>query len=253
MKHQWWQLPTKVTINGKACTSCIIPGKRNVTLSFAQLHAAGPHSTVHISFGSAGTSGAGLESAHDTGVAAQQRWSARMAARSIVNTEHVAAGCELTADAKAALANSTMFSAAMEKAGLSDRFEAAQAAAFREALNASVTRCAGRASGSIGAIPAEPASWKKYKLEYNQSAAEYYFTDQWVRIWTGLVNLMAEYSPGGKLAYTALHLQIGGLFHGMSVAEAAAMAAAMERRVAEEKVAAARKALDEAKAARAGL
>jgi hypothetical protein len=53
----------------------------------------------------------------------------------------------------------------MASAGLSDRFEAAQSAAFREAVNASTTRCTGRASGEIGAIPAEPTSWKKYNME----------------------------------------------------------------------------------------
>ena len=54
----------------------------------------------------------------------------------------------------------------MAAAGLSERFEAAQSAAFREAVNASTTRCVGRASGEIGAIPAEPESWKKYNMEY---------------------------------------------------------------------------------------
>jgi hypothetical protein len=52
----------------------------------------------------------------------------------------------------------------MAKAGLAETFEAAQAAAFREAVNASITRCDGRASGSIGPIPDEPVSWKKCEL-----------------------------------------------------------------------------------------
>ena len=46
-----------------------------------------------------------------------------------------------------------------------------QAAAFREALNASATRCAGRASGSIPGIPPQPKSWHKYNMGYNQSKA----------------------------------------------------------------------------------
>ena len=53
--YEWWQIPTKVTINGKPCASCLVPGGKNrsVTLTVAQLKAAGPSVAVHISFGSA--------------------------------------------------------------------------------------------------------------------------------------------------------------------------------------------------------
>ena len=168
--YEWWQLPTKVEVNGAACASCI--ANRSVTLESAQLKAAGPHVSVHITFGQSD----GLASSiPETGASAHQRWLDSQAERSSVSLDAVQAGCTPPADIQAALANSSAFSAAMEKAGLGDRFEAAQAAAFREALNASVTRCAGRASGEIGPIPAEPESWKKYKMAYNQTAADAYF------------------------------------------------------------------------------
>ena len=65
----------------------------------------------------------------------------------------------LSAAAQANVSNSTRFSDVMAAAGLSHRFEAAQAAAFREAINVSVTRCVGRLNGSIPPIPAEPPEW----------------------------------------------------------------------------------------------
>ena len=136
---------------------------------------------------------------------------------------------------------------AMAKAELSGRFENAQAAAVREALNVSVTRCTRRATGAIGPIPAEPESWKKYNMGYNQTLAEAYFlTDQWGRIWSGLVNLMKAYD--GTLGYKPLHLQIAALFHGKSVRAAAAVKLEAERAAAKEMVAELTQQLVEAKA-----
>ena len=117
-----------------------------------------------------------------------------------------------------------------------------------------MTRCAGRASGTIGPIPAEPKSWNKYKLAYNQSAAELYFVDQYNRLWGGLVNLMAAYvSPSSGLAHTPLQLQIAALFRGQGVAVAQALRAAAERRAADARVTGLREQLQRAEAARAEL
>jgi hypothetical protein len=157
-----------------------------------------------------------------------------------------------------------------------------------------------RLGSSAGPIPPEPPSWEKYHMGYNQSLAEgkalgfhaafihgllqsysqlkvatrtisEYFTDQWNRIWDGLVshfpqpnkdsfaaccrgfvqcgafrvngdgrcaqsNLMAAYAVPTKLGYNPTHLQIAALFRGKGVAESAAVKAAAERRATEKKV-----------------
>lgn len=163
--YQWWQLPTKVEINGAECPSCLVPGGKNrtVTLNAAQLHSVGPHVAVHISFGQPTVSAEAEKSATIySGSLSHQRWSERQVARATVSLDAIHnSECTPPAAVQTALRNSTAFSVAMAKAGLAETFEAAQAAAFREAVNASITRCDGRASGSIGPIPAEPASWKK--------------------------------------------------------------------------------------------
>lgn len=247
--YQWWQLPTKVEINGAECASCLVPGGKNrtVTLNAAQLHSVGPHVAVHITFGKPTVSAEAEKSTTIySGALAHQRWSERQVARATVSLDAIHdSECTPPTAIQTALRNSTAFSAAMAKAGLAETFEAAQAAAFREAVNASITRCDGRASGSIGPIPDEPASWKKcelvtrykhglcilssshpYKLQpcacsvrldnmaYNQSAAEYYFIDQYNRIWTGLVNLMAAYSSPTSGLASPEHRKIAALFVG---------------------------------------
>lgn len=51
-------------------------------------------------------------------------------------------------------------------------------------------------------------------MAYNQSAAEYYFIDQYNRIWTGLVNLMAAYSSSTSGLASPEHMKIAALFVG---------------------------------------
>jgi hypothetical protein len=51
-------------------------------------------------------------------------------------------------------------------------------------------------------------------MAYNQSAAEYYFIDQYNRIWTGLVNLMAAYSSPTSGLASPEHRKIAALFVG---------------------------------------
>ena len=247
--YKWWQLPTKVEINGEECPTCLDSSSgakkkpRQVTLDFARLQAAGVSTKIHISFGRPAATKAHNIAGHsadtgNTGAAAQQRWDLAQAQRSTVSPAVAAAapGCALSAEAEAALKNVTAFSAAMASAGLADRFENFQSQAVLEALNVSVSRCTRRASGAIKPIPAEPASWTKYNLGYNQSQAEAYFTEQWVRIWTGLVNLMAAYEEPTQLGYTPLHLQIAALFKGKGAQAAAAVKNAAERKAAEAKV-----------------
>jgi hypothetical protein len=222
-----------------------------VTLKFVQLQLQGV-AHVHITFGKspARMQAQELRSGH----AAYESWSQSQAERSSVSLDAIATGCVPPAAAREALTNSSAFSAAMAAAGLSERFEAQQAAAYREALNASVTRCDGRASGAIAGIPAEPTSWKKYNMKYNQSAADAYFTDAYNRIWNGLVNLIAAYeSPSSGLAHTPLQMQIAALFRGKSVAEAQDVALALERKEADAAVAELKQQLGEAEAARAKL
>jgi hypothetical protein len=140
-----------------------------VTLQSGQLRAAGPHVAVHITFGKPRTPGAAaaamrggeLGEAGEAGKASERRgaawqprrrghaahasWTRRQLERSTVSLGAIAtASCVPPPRAQAALVNSSAFSRAMAVAGLGDRFEAQQAAAFREALNASVTRCEGR-------------------------------------------------------------------------------------------------------------
>ena len=166
--YEWWQLPTKVEINGATCTSCLVPGGKNrsVTLTAAQLHSAGPHVAVHIEFGATQISTQPEKAtSRYSGIVAHQRWVERQTARASVSLDAIHnSDCAPPTAIQTALQNSSAFSAAMKKAGLADSFEAAQAAAFREAVNASITRCSGRSSGSIGPIPAEPTSWKKCEL-----------------------------------------------------------------------------------------
>lgn len=201
--YQWWQMPTTVEINGVNCNTCLNRDEypRQVTLDFQRLAAAGPSVKIHISFGSNLTRSAPTA---DAGVAAQRRWDQAQAERERVS---FVPGCALSPAADMALKNVSAFSAAMAKAGLASRFENAQAAAVREALNVSVTRCSRRASGAIGPIPPEPASWRKnnYSMGYNQTLAEAYFqSDQWGRIWTGLVNLMQAYEASIFIANTII-------------------------------------------------
>ena len=222
-----------------------------VTLTSVQLQDATVH--VHISFGNATAvmRPAQSRSGHD----AHESWLQSQAERSTVSLRAIATvGCVPPPATQAALTNSTAFSDAMAAAGLSERFEALQAAAFREAVNASVTRCDGRASGAIGGIPTEPPSWKKYNMKYNQSAADYYFTDQYNRIWNGLVNLMNAYeSPSSGLARTPLQIQIAALFRGKTVAEAQAVGLALEKKMADRKVAELKQQLADAEVAREKL
>jgi hypothetical protein len=51
-------------------------------------------------------------------------------------------------------------------------------------------------------------------MQYNQSAAENYFIDQYNRIWTGLVNLMAAYSSPSSGLASPEHMEIAALFFG---------------------------------------
>lgn len=230
-----------------------------VTLESAQLQGAGAH--VQITFGkpqmaaTADTAARIQTIASRSGHAAHERWLRSQSERSSVSLGAIAtASCVPPQAVQVALANSSAFSKAMAAAGLSERFEAQQAAAFREALNASVTRCDGRASGAIAGIPPEPPSWKKYNMKYNQSAAEYYFTDQYERIWNGLVNLIAAYETSSSgLAHTPLQMEIAALFQGKSVEEAQAVALALERKVADAAVAELKEQLAAAEVARAKL
>ena len=236
----------------------LVAGK--VSLESAQLHGAGAYQ-VHITFGklqiaaTADTTSRMQPTTSRSGHTAHGSWLRSQAERSSVSLAAIATpSCVPPQAVQDNLANSSEFSKAMAAAGLSERFEAQQAAAFREALNASVTRCDGRASGAIADIPPEPPSWKKYNMKYNQSAAEYYFTDQYNRIWNGLVNLISAYeSSSSGLARTPLQMQIAALFQGKSVAEAQAVALALERQVADAAVTKLKEQLVEAEAARAKL
>eukprot|EP01052_Picozoa_sp_SAG31_P049400 SAG31_NODE_10800_length_1096_cov_1.100301_2_plen_231_part_00 len=229
-----------------------------MTLESVQLQGSAAH-TVHITFGKpkmAATAATRVQTAASrSGHAAHESWLRSQAERSSVSLGAIATtSCVPPQSAQVMLANSSAFSAAMAAAGLSGRFEAKQAAAFREALNASVTRCDGRASGAIAGIPPEPPSWNKYNMKYNQSAADYYFTDQYNRIWNGLVNLMIAYeSPSSGFAHTPVQMQIAALFRGKSLAEAQAVALALERKVADATVVELKQQLAEAEVARAKL
>ena len=64
-----------------------------------------------------------------------------------------------------------------------------------------------------------------------------YFTDQYNRVWNGLVNLMNAYdTPSSGLAHTPLQIQIAALFRDQTVAEAQAVGLALKKKVADRKV-----------------
>ena len=144
-EYPWFQIPTRVDINGKVCSECLSKLKpRVVQLRGDLLQASGTGVAVHIYFGVLNHSTnyyshaaeGGAKIVHDGG-AALSRWEARQAARSVVSMQGVPANCRLSAMAQANVTNSSLFSDAMSASGLSQRFEAAQAAAFREAINVS--------------------------------------------------------------------------------------------------------------------
>jgi hypothetical protein len=232
VKYEWWQIPTRVTIDSKPCASCLSTASkasRKVSLPFDLLSTAaatGASVAVHVSFGAAAAApeaadeARGQAQARLTGVEASQHWRQKQHAKSSVSLELAPPECVPPAEVQAFLANSTAFSAAMAKSGLGERFEAAQSAAFREALNASVTRCTGRASGAIPNIPKQPTAWNKYNMGYNQTKAEGYFTDQYMRVWNGLSNLMAAYADPASGLASATHQKIASLFRGEGVERA---------------------------------
>ena len=130
------------------CSECLSKLKpRTVQLRGDLLKASGTSVAVHIYFGalknhSTNYFGDAAAVAGDAkivrdGGAAMTNWVARQAARSVVSMQGVPANCTLSAAAQANVTNSSHFSDVMSASGLSERFEAAQAAAFREAINVS--------------------------------------------------------------------------------------------------------------------
>jgi hypothetical protein len=147
-KYEWWQIPTSVTINSKPCAACLsnsstTKASRKVLLPFDLLSAAAATEgsvAIHIGFGGAKAAEAAEAAATTTddkttearqqqpftGVDASRHWQQKQDAKSTVNLALVPAECMPPASVQANLTNSTAFSAAMAKAGLGDRFEAAQ-------------------------------------------------------------------------------------------------------------------------------
>jgi hypothetical protein len=147
-KFAWSQIPTKVEVNGKVCADCVSQlAPRTLQLSGDLLRASGTSVAIHIHFGlisdegndddDAGAPAAAPKTISTLGDVAMDNWNARQAARSVVSLVGVPSSCVLSAAALANVSNSTGFTAAMKAAGLSHRFEAAQAEAFREAVNVS--------------------------------------------------------------------------------------------------------------------
>jgi hypothetical protein len=115
-----------------------------VQLPGGLLKASGTSVAVHIYFGELNSStnnhGEAAAAARSStivgdGAAAMSNWEARQAARSVVSMAGVPAQCTLSASAQSNVSNSSHFSSVMEASGLAHRFEAAQSAAFREAIN----------------------------------------------------------------------------------------------------------------------
>ena len=90
-------------------------------------------------------------------------------------------------------------------------------------------------------------------MEYNQSAAEHYFIDQYNRIWTGLVNLMTAYSSPNSGLASPEHAKIAALFFGKSLKEAQAIAWTMEKTEADRSINALEEQLARARKQRAAL
>ena len=73
---------------------------------------------------------------------------------------------------------------------------------------------------------------------YNQSLAEGYFSDLPERVWTGLVNNIADYeNPSSGQLHSPVEMQVAALFRGKGVAAAAAIARSVEQRESHEEVA----------------
>ena len=139
------------------------------------------------------------------------------ARRTTDSTALAAANCSIDPAAVSWVANATAFTAKMSKVGLGGRFEVAQANAFLAALKTSTDRCMGRQNGSIGPIPAQPAAWSKYRVEYSQAKAEGYFKDAYQRVWTGLVGRIGSYERDNADPDEVAVLK---LFRGASVEQA---------------------------------
>jgi hypothetical protein len=73
---------------------------------------------------------------------------------------------------------------------------------------------------------------------YNQSLAEGYFSDLPERVWTGLVNNIADYeNPSSGQLHSPVEMQVAALFRGKGVVAAAAIARAVEQRESREEIA----------------
>ena len=82
---------------------------------------------------------------------------------------------------------------------------------------------------------------------YNQSSAESFFSDLPTRIWTGLVNNIANYEhPSSGSMHGPIEMQVAALFRGKSVAAASAIAREVEARETQAEVASLKKQLEEA-------
>ena len=110
---------------------------------------------------------------------------------------------------------------------MGSRPEAAQASAFLQVLNTSVTRCVGRADSTIAPLPEPPPSWSKYAMAYNQSEAEAYFEDAAGRVWRGLGSWCRSYDRSNASPVEAAVLAI---WLGRDVAGVVADAAEAEKR-----------------------
>ena len=145
-RFEWSQIPTRVEVDGKVCAECLSKlTPRTLELSGDLLRSSGVSVAIHIHFGPISDEGnddsddntAAPKTISNSGEAAMDNWNARQAARSVVTMVGVPSSCALSAAAQANVSNSTRFTTVMKAAGLSHRFETAQAEAFRQAVNVS--------------------------------------------------------------------------------------------------------------------
>jgi hypothetical protein len=159
-----------VKVNGTACEACVVEKGSAVRLTWM---GAGSATTVSVVVGSP-SSAASPDSPSqlpprdtESGLVVQT-WLRDQEARAQLPPAPRGAACGLQDRVAAWVDNATEFRARMGQAGLGWRYEAVQARNFLAAVSAAVTRCEGRANGTIGGIPSQPALWNKYNMSYDQ-------------------------------------------------------------------------------------
>lgn len=212
---------SQVLVNGTACAACIVSGDEpTVQLDYASIEAAAKKAQsaaveVEVVFGGGAGGGGGSPAA---------AWAERETARQLLAWPAQDSGCSPNSTIAAQANHTQAFAAAMAQGGaiLAARHERQQAVEYLQGLNATVTRCLGRASGAIKPIPPQPADWAKYNMTTSQTAADASFMATAQRLYTGLQLMCQSYQSSTDATEQAIYKIWAAATGGLAGSEEAA-------------------------------